>query len=208
MAGRKKKTSAKRSKKKKGKKQVPAKAEVELTKKKDEDGLTNRQRMFVDEYLIDLNATQAAIRAGYSKKTAHEIGHENLKKHDIRVEINRAIKERRDRTKMEGDEVLIETARLARSDILNYVNFGPNGIAIRDSSELLEGEARAISQISETFNSQGIRQIKFKLHDKIKALDLLAKHLKLYEEQPINVNISWMDLVKSAKKTESQGNSE
>ncbi len=68
-------------------------------------------------------------------------------------------------------------------NILNYSNFGPGGIAIRDSKELIEGEARAIAQISETFSARGERQIKFKLHDKVKSLKMLMKHLGLYEEE-------------------------
>ncbi|MFC1611046.1 terminase small subunit, partial [Myxococcota bacterium] len=147
----------------------------------------------------DLCATKAAIRAGYSRKTAREIGYENLTKPHIRSAINIAIKERRERTKMQADEALIELARIARSDILNYVSFGPQGFALRKSAELTEGEARAIAAVSETVNAQGRSQFKVKLHDKLKALDLLAKHLRLHEEQPINVNITWAELVKSAK---------
>ena len=50
-------------------------------------GLTARQQRFVDEYLVDLNATQAAIRAGYSKKTAKSVGHENLTKPDVKAAV-------------------------------------------------------------------------------------------------------------------------
>lgn len=53
-------------------------------------GLTDKQQRFVDEYLIDLNATQAAIRAGYSEKTAYSVGHENLKKPEIQKAIQEA----------------------------------------------------------------------------------------------------------------------
>jgi len=62
--------------------------------------LTNKQKRFVDEYLIDLNATQAAIRAGYSEKTAKDIGCQNLAKLNIQAAFENAIAERAERTKI------------------------------------------------------------------------------------------------------------
>ena len=68
--------------------------------------LTPKQQRFVDEYLIDLNATQAAIRAGYSPKTARQIGEQNLSKLDIQQAIEQAKAERSERTKITQDDVL------------------------------------------------------------------------------------------------------
>ena len=68
--------------------------------------LTPKQQRFVDEYLIDLNATQAAIRAGYSEKTAYSIGDENLKKPEIKKAIEQAQKERQKRTLVTQDDVI------------------------------------------------------------------------------------------------------
>lgn len=68
--------------------------------------LTPKQQRFVDEYLIDLNATQAAIRAGYSERTAYSIGDENLKKPEIKKAIEQAKAKRSQRTKIEADSVL------------------------------------------------------------------------------------------------------
>ena len=68
--------------------------------------LTPKQQRFVDEYLIDLNATQAAIRAGYSEKTAYSIGDENLKKPEIKKAIEQEQKERQKRTLVTQDDVI------------------------------------------------------------------------------------------------------
>lgn len=68
--------------------------------------LTNKQQLFVDEYLIDLNATQAAIRAGYSEKTAYSIGEENLKKPDIADAIQKRMNDRKARVEITQDKVL------------------------------------------------------------------------------------------------------
>ena len=72
--------------------------------------LTAKQKMFVAEYLIDLNATQAAIRAGYSKHTAKSVGCENLTKPDIAQEIQEAMDERTKRTRLDADSILNEIA--------------------------------------------------------------------------------------------------
>lgn len=68
--------------------------------------LTAKQQLFVNEYLVDLNATQAAIRAGYSEKTANEQGAQNLAKLSIKKEIEKRMKEREERTELTQDKVL------------------------------------------------------------------------------------------------------
>lgn len=144
--------------------------------------LRPKQKRFVEEYLIDLNATQAAIRAGYSKKTAHSQGQRLLKNVEISAMIEKAISERSERTQVTADEVIREYARLAFSDMLDYVSFGPSGVAIRDSKELDEDAARAIAEVSES-KSQSGGSIKFKLHSKTEALQALGRHLKLFVDR-------------------------
>ena len=75
--------------------------------------LTNKQSRFVEEYLIDLNATQAAIRAGYSEKTAKSIGQENLTKPDIQECIQKQLDQRSERTEITADRVLQALAEIA-----------------------------------------------------------------------------------------------
>jgi phage terminase small subunit len=77
------------------------------------DDLTPKQRRFIEEYVIDLNATQAAIRSGYSKKTARDIGCENLAKPNIAESIAELQSERSKRTGITGDKV-VTGARQAR----------------------------------------------------------------------------------------------
>jgi phage terminase small subunit len=80
-------------------------------------GLTPKQTRFVDEYLVDLNATQAAIRAGYSAKTADAIGRENLGKPLVAAAVAARKKERAERTRITADRVLLELARIAFFDV-------------------------------------------------------------------------------------------
>ena len=83
--------------------------------------LTNKQRVFVEEYLRTFNATAAAIAAGYSEKTAYNIGHENVRKPEIAAEIQQRLSER----VMSADEVLARTADIARGDLLEWI--APDG---------------------------------------------------------------------------------
>ncbi len=83
--------------------------------------LTDRQQRFVDEYMVDLNATQAAIRAGYSLETAGSIGHENLKKPEIQSALAAARKSQQERTGVNADRVVLEAWHILTADARELV---------------------------------------------------------------------------------------
>ena len=85
--------------------------------------MTKKQKRFVEEYLIDLNATQAAIRAGYSPETAYSIGSENLKKPEIRACIEKAMAERSKRTGINQDRIIMELAKIGLLNPKDLVDF-------------------------------------------------------------------------------------
>lgn len=143
-------------------------------------GLNLKQQRFVEEYLFDLNATQAAVRAGYSPKTAYRIGANLVQKSSVQEAIRAAQVERSKRTQITADEVLKELARIAFSDIRKAATFGPAGVQIRSSAELDDATAAAISEVSETTTQFGGSR-KVKLHDKVKALELAGRHLGLFD---------------------------
>lgn len=145
-------------------------------------GLTPMQARFVEEYLVDLNATQAAIRAGYSAKTAGWIGPQLLGKTHIQERINSAQRERSARTGITADRVLKEISRVAFADPRAVMAWGPGGVALRDSAELSDDEAAAVAEVSETWSENGGSR-KVKLHDKVAALEKLAKHVGLYDDK-------------------------
>lgn len=78
--------------------------------------LTKKQKAFIQEYLVDLNATQAAIRAGYSKKTAYSIGQENLTKPEIQQALQEAQKRREKRTEVTQDYVIAKLREIVEKD--------------------------------------------------------------------------------------------
>ena len=139
-------------------------------------GLTPKQERFVEEYLVDLNATQAAVRAGYSAKTAEQQGHQLLKKTSVLEAIVEAMGERSARTQVTQDEVVRELVRIAFSDMRAFLDFGPGGVTLKEISELPEDAARCITEVSESKTQHG-SNVRFKLHSKMAALDALTKHL-------------------------------
>ena len=155
--------------------------------------LTKKQKLFVEEYLIDLNATQAAIRAGYSPDTAKEIGCENLTKPNIRAEIDKRMAERSRRTGINQDRVLMELARIALLNPANVVDF--DEATIREDATVDDLAAVASVKVKRfpTKEGDGIeREIKF--YDKNKALDALGRHLGMFKDK---LELSGMESEKS-----------
>lgn len=158
--------------------------------------LTPKQKTFCNEYLIDLNATQAAIRAGYSVKTANRIGNENLSKLDIQNRINELIKKRESRTEITQDRVLNELAKLAFANATDYVEVEDMGtykrVNVTATKDIPKDKIAAIASIKE-----GTNGIEVKLHDKVKALELVGRHLGMFKDKielsgETNINITPM----------------
>lgn len=146
--------------------------------------LTAKQQRFVNEYLIDLNATQAAIRAGYSKKTAFSIGTENLRKPAIQKAIQQRKQAREQRTEITQDRVIQELAAIGFSKGTDYAKITPGGgVVFVSTDELTESQKAAVISIKETQNGTEIR-----LADKVKALELLGKHLGLFDNNATGTN--------------------
>ena len=141
--------------------------------------LTEKQRRFVAEYLVDLNATQAAIRAGYSERTADRIGPELLGKTCVSAEIQRAIQARQKRTEVTQDMVLRELAAIGFAKASDYAQVTASGaVRITPTEELSDTQRRALSGIKE-----GKYGVEVSSYDKVKALELLGKHLGMFSER-------------------------
>ena len=140
--------------------------------------LTPKRRAFVSEYLKDLNATQAATRAGYSAHTAGRTGYDLLKIPEIQVEIEREQKRLAEKNDITAERVLEEYRRLAFSDIMSVAPVSGGSVMIKDTSELTPEQRAAVSEVTET--KDGLR---VKFHSKTAALDSLAKHLNLFNEK-------------------------
>lgn len=145
-------------------------------------GLRGKQQRFVEEYLIDLNATQAAIRAGYSEKTAAFIGHENLRKPEIQEAINQARNARSARVQADADYVL---RRLVEIDQMDCLDILTETGELKPVSEWPKIWRQFISgfEVSELFAGSGDERSivgmlkKIKWPDKVKNLELIGRHV-------------------------------
>lgn len=141
--------------------------------------MTQKQKRFIEEYLIDLNATQAAIRAGYSPDTAKSIGSENLTKPDIQARIAKAMAERSRRTGVNADRVVMELAKIAFVNANDVID--PDTATVR--SDALPEDTAAIQSVKvKTFGEDGLER-EIKMADKLKALELLGRHLGMFKDK-------------------------
>ena len=149
--------------------------------------LTEKQQRFVEEYLIDLNATQAAIRAGYSAKTADVQGARLLANAKVQQAISEKMAERSKRTGINQDRVIIELARIAFVKMTDIVD--SDGEIRSDASE---DDLACIESVkyksSESETSSSVER-EVKISPKLKALELLGKHLGMWNDK-LDVNIT------------------
>ncbi len=148
--------------------------------------LAERQKRFVEEYPIDRNATQAALRSGYAAKTAQSQGARLLKNAMVRAAIDARVAELSRAKGITVERVLEELGILGFIDMRDFVTFEEGGQVMLDWSHMPESASRAIQEITQEEYAEGkgkakrvIRKTKFKLHPKTPALQLIAQHLKM-----------------------------
>lgn len=189
--------------------QTPQEAAPELK-------LKLKQEIFVREYLVDLDATKAAIRSGYSERSARAIGAENLTKPHIKAAIDAEIERRKERICITEQEVIKELALIGLADMSDFVQIDESG-AIRAISldSLAEGRSRIIKKVKDKRTSRKTQEgdelvdsfFEFELCDKVKSLELLARHLGILHDkqevdlkQPVQITIKKFCSRKSEKK--------
>lgn len=153
--------------------------------------LTPRQERFVEEYMIDSNATQAAIRAGYAVKGAEVTGCKLLRVPKVQALVDQKRTALAKRTEVSAERVIAEYCKIAFADMKDYVTIETATGNVRlDFSKIPMGGTAAIAEITQEEFTDGVGQearevkrTKFKLYDKLRALDALAKHLGLFVDR-------------------------
>ncbi|EML2388082.1 TPA: terminase small subunit [Pseudomonas aeruginosa] len=162
--------------------------------------LTKKQRLFVDEYLIDLNATQAAIRAGYSTRRATEIGYQLLQRSEVAQAIQAAMAERSKRTEVEADYVIRRLREIDEMDVLDILEDDGSFRSIRDWPRAWRQFLSGI-EIAELFEGRGddrriagvLRKVKWP--DKLRNLELLSRHVGT-ESAALDLELKRLDVAK------------
>ena len=150
--------------------------------RKTEEGMNDQQRLFVQEYLVDLNQTQAAIRAGYSPKTAKNIASALMKKTRIRDAVDKAMAARSRRTGISVDRVLLEIGRCCFYNALDFINVEDATVNVSDKED--DGAVIAGIKVKTTPTEDGIiveREVKLVPKDKM--LELAGRHLGMWDDK-------------------------
>ncbi|EKO3656427.1 terminase small subunit [Vibrio metschnikovii] len=142
--------------------------------------LTDKQEMFCREYLIDLNATQAAIRAGYSEKTAKETGYENLTKPHIADRITELKSQRVEDAKISANYVLNRLVEIDKMDVIDITNDDGSLKPISQWPKVWRTTLSGldVAEIIQDGSVAGLLK-KIKLPDKVKNLELLGRHVEI-----------------------------
>ncbi len=162
--------------------------------------LTKKQRLFVDEYLLDLNATQAAIRARYSARRAAEIGYQLLQRPEVAQAIQAAMAERSKRTEVEADYVIRRLREIDEMDVLDILEDDGSFRSIRDWPRVWRQFLSGI-EIAELFEGRGddrriagvLRKVKWP--DKLRNLELLSRHVGT-ESAALDLELKRLDVAK------------
>jgi phage terminase small subunit len=162
--------------------------------------LTPKQERFCQEYIIDLNGTQAAIRAGYSEKTARFVAAENLTKPNIQERLEQLQKKREKRTEVTQDMVVKELSLVAFGRIADVTRVREDGLieldftdATEDQKALIVGVDTKTRYISQGEDGEPIKEVecKIKAADKMKALELLGRHLGMFiDKSQVTVDVT------------------
>lgn len=144
--------------------------------------LNHRQLLFCSEFIKDGNATAAAMRAGYSPKTSFSIAAELFQDPRIMTEIRRLQAELQADCRIDAERIMRELAKIAFCDLNKIVEWRGNRVTIRDSDTIDPDSKAAISMISES-RQGGNSSLTVKMHDKLKALELMGRHVGMFNDK-------------------------
>lgn len=161
------------------------------TRKKHANSAAGKQDRFVAEYLVDLNATKAAIRAGYSAKTAGAIGHKLLKKADIQARVTAKRDEAMNKVDLSAANVIAELHKVGFANLGDYMRITPDGDPAIDLSNMTREQSAALQELTvEDFtdgrgkDARDVRRVRLKMLSKLDALEKLGKYLGLFSDSP------------------------
>lgn len=171
-----------------------------------------RRSLFVREYLVDRNGTRAAIAAGYAQRSASVTSCRLLRNAKVRAEVSRATEERLERLEVTADTVLRELAKIAFTNMKDYLSARDDGSVYVDLSRITPVQAAGLAdlRIDEYTSEKGcIRRTRLKLGAKTRALELLGKHLKLWSNraQPTH-DLNLAEQIKKARERVLRGMSD
>lgn len=144
--------------------------------------LTPKNERFIQEYMVDLNATQAAVRAGYSPKSASRTAYQLLRRDDVRAAVDACVGERAARLQISQDRILEELTRIAFSDLREVATWGGGGLLLKGSDTLTPSQSATVAEVAESTTKTG-STTRIKRYDKVKAIELLMRHTGMLRDK-------------------------
>ena len=159
-----------------------------------EKKLTEKEAAFIGEYLIDFNATQAYIRAGYGNKSARQLAARLLSKDYIQAAIKIEVDKILSNNRTLALKVVRECEKIAFGKISDIMEFDDDGVTLKSSKDIDTSTIESVS-FDENYTQTGVsRKKRVKQYSKEKALEILAKYTTLYSDAPqIDLNINTDD---------------
>jgi phage terminase small subunit len=161
-------------------------------------GLAGKAKRFADEYLVDCNATRAYKAAGYRAKdaaVAATMASRLLRNAQVAAYVAKRKKTLADKLEVTAERVVRELARIGFSDPRLVASWGSKGVELKESKTLDDDAAACLAEVHSKHGEFGL-ELKFKLHDKVAALDKLARHLGLFsEDNKRQLTVSFAELV-------------
>jgi phage terminase small subunit len=140
--------------------------------------LTNKRKAFVDEYVVDCNGKMAAIRAGYSSRTAAKQADQLLNKLDVKEAVKERLKAIAAKNEVKADDVIKELCKLGFANIKDVISWKNGVVTLKNSEDIPDEVMAAVSEISKVDGD-----IKLKFHSKTKALEMLGRYLVLFTDK-------------------------
>ncbi len=164
--------------------------------------LSLKEKRFVEEYIIDFNGSRAARDSGYNIKRLAETAYNVLKRDHVIDAVQKEVAIRSERTKVTQDKVVKELAKIAFSNIKDYMSWDDGVVSLKDSKEIDRVDAAVIAEIKKQVSKHG-ENFTFKLYSKEKALELLGKHLGMFIDKTEDVtkgHDEWVKLMLESEK--------
>ena len=147
--------------------------------------LTSQHLAFVENYMVHFSARRAAKEAGYAQES---YAYELLRKPKIKAEIEKRTQAASDARVGLKDRVIEELTSIAFSTLSDVGRFGPSGLEVKDHDQIPDSTKRAIQEFTVKVDKDNFTQ-KVRFHNKVQALEILGKHLGMFKDQEVSVNI-------------------
>ena len=155
-----------------------------------------KRERFCLEYLVDLNGAQAAIRAGYARKAARQQAHDLLTIPDVQARVAELQEEKAKSLAVTGARVIEELARVGFGNLRRLVEWSGSGVKMLDCDEVGEDAQRSVVSVKQTVRTRGrgedattTTETEIKIHDKVKALELLARHTGVIKDPKLGLEV-------------------